>query len=61
MSLGVKADPKLHRLLADEIATCERLRICLREASVDLEVAMGLRDWKAVRGALDSIRDALQK
>jgi phosphopantetheinyl transferase len=49
------------QLIARDIADAVRLRRCLKQVGIDLEIAIGLRDWNSVRQAFNAIREALQQ
>lgn len=53
--------PETRQLIARDIADAVRLRRCLKQVGIDLEIAIGFRDWNRVRRALELIQNALSE
>lgn len=51
--------PERRALIVKDVVAAITLRQCLREAIPELEIAIGFRDWKGVRRALERMREAL--
>jgi hypothetical protein len=54
-------NPNHRALIVKDVADAPMLRICLREALAELEIAMGFNDWNGVRRALELIREGLRE
>lgn len=53
--------PNERRLIAADIVAAVVLRKTLMDAAIELEIAIGLQHWNAVKRTLDGLRERLSE